>query len=231
MQTDQNKITASFDKEFEPAFSALEKVTKLFASVAESDDARKIQSVLNKALKLCHQAGEIFLEKDQPWLAAWTCLRKASLHCELAHVGKDKGRDVQTRTAMELLKNVLDSMEADPPSVNMAAKLYDGIIYTLFRIRSLFNESEQIEALDDMIKVMAENLGETMALDLSLRAEANDLKFTAGILGSLADFEEDPILKQDMQKTSRDLLDQAKGNVILSGTLDASAYSITREGK
>ncbi len=45
-----------------------------------------------------------------------------------------------------------------------------------------------------------------MALDLSLRAEANDLKCTAGILEALADLEEDPQVKKDILETSQDLI-------------------------
>lgn len=218
MQLDQLNRTIPINNELEPAFSALRKITELFESVAESDDDKEIRAVLKKALKLCDQAREIFLVKDQPWLGAWTDIRKASLHCELAQIENNKGQAAQINSAMELLKKVLDSMETYPPSADMTAKLYNGMIDTLFRIRSFFDEEEQLEAIDAFIKGIAENMGEAMAVDLSLRVEANDLKFTAGILEALAVLEEDQKEKEEMQKTSRDLSDQAKGNLILSGT-------------
>jgi len=220
MQSDQLKKTNPINEELEPAFSALRKITELFESVAESDDDKEIRTVLKKALKLCDKAREIFLEKDQSWLGAWTDIRKASLHCELAQIENNKGQAAQINSAMELLKKVLDSMEMYPPSADMTAKLYNGMIDTLFRIRSFFDEEEQLEAIDAFIKGIAENMGEAMAVDLSLRAEANDLKFVAGILETLADLEEDPKEKEEMLKTSQDLSQQAAENLILSGTRD-----------
>jgi len=220
MQSDQLKKTNPINEELEPAFSALRKITELFESVAESDDDKEIRTVLKKALKLCDKAREIFLEKDQSWLGAWTDIRKASLHCELAQIENNKGQAAQINSAMELLKKVLDSMETYPPSADMTAKLYNGMIDTLFRIRSFFDEEEQLEAIDAFIKGIAENMGEAMAVDLSLRAEANDLKFVAGILETLADLEEDPKEKEEMLKTSQDLSQQAAENLILSGTRD-----------
>ena len=218
MQSDQFKKTNPIKEELEPAFSALGKITELFASVAESDDDKEIRAVLKRALKFCDQAGEIFFAKEEPWLEAWTDIRKASLHCELAQIENKKGQAAQINSAMELLKKVLDSMETYPPSADMTAKLYNGMIDTLFRIRSFFDEEAQLGAIDAFIKGIAENMGEAMAVDLSLRAEANDLKFTAGILEVLADLEDDPKEKEEMLKTSKDLSQQATENLMLSGT-------------
>lgn len=218
MQTDQVERATHKNKELKPAFSALSKINEIFMAAAELDDDEEIRAVLEKALGLCDQAGKIFLEKDQAWLGAWTDIRKASLHCELAQIENNTGRAVQIHAAMELLRKVMDSMETVPPSADMAAKLYNGMIDTLFRIRSFFDEEEQLEAINAFIQGLAENLGEAMAVDLSLRAEANDLKFTAGILEALADLEEDPREKEEILKNSQELSQQAAENLLLSGT-------------
>ena len=218
MQSEQSKKFNAIKKELEPAFSAMGKITELFESVAESDDDKEIRAVLKKALKLCDQARAIFFAKEETWLGAWTDIRKASLYCELAQVENNKGRVVQIQSAMEQIKKVIDSMETHPPTADMTAKLYNGMIDTLFRILSFFDEEEQLDAINAFIKGMAENMGEAMAIDLSLRAEANDLKFTAGILEALADLEEDPKEKEEMLKTSQELSQQAAENLFLSGT-------------
>ncbi len=70
-----------------------------------------------------------------------------------------------------------------------------------------------------------------MALDLSLRAEANNLKCTAGIVEALADLEEDPEIKKDILETSQDLSQQASGNLAISSPLDLSGYEMSREEK
>ncbi len=85
--------------------------------------------------------------------------------------------------------------------------------------------------MDLLIQGVAENLGEALALDLSLRTEANDLKFTAGILEALADLEEDPQSKAEMLETSQRLSKQADENMMVSSPLDLSGYSLSREEK
>ena len=141
------------------------------------------------------------------------------------------GRGVQAHTALELVKGVLDDLPAFPPNLDLTAKLYLTLIEVLFQIRSLFKKEDQLDALDALIRGVAENLGESMALDLSLRAEANDLKCTAGILEALADLEEDPTSKEEMLETSQGLSRQADDNLTVSSPLDLSGYEISREEK
>ena len=230
MQEDQPDRSLTSSKELEKAFSALARISDLAESI-EGENDQEIQSALEKSLTLYDQAKEVFLKEDQSWLAAWADIQKASLICELASMANSMGRAVQAHTAMELVKAVLEEMPTYLPSLDLATKLYIALIDTLLRIRSLFNKEDQLEALDNLIHGVAENLGEVMVHDLSFRAEANDLKFTTGILEALADLEEDPQIKKDMWETSQDLSHQVAGNLMISSSLDLSGYEMSQEEK
>lgn len=215
--------------ELEPAYLILDKISEQLESAGE--DQQKILFALESSLDQYDQAKEIFLVESQPWPAAWANLKKASLHIELAQMANAMGRAVQVHTAMELIKDVLTEIPSLSPSMDLAAKLYIVMIDTLIRIRSFFKEPEQLEALDDLIRGVAESLGEAQALDLLFRAEANDLVFSARILEALANLEEDPQRKGEMMETSRGLSRQAAENLMISSTLDLSGYKMSREEK
>ncbi len=223
------KNKGNFLPGLKPAYSILERISDQLESAGE--DQQKLQSVLENSLTTYDQARVIFLEENQPWLAAWVDLQKSLLHCKLAEGANFMGRSVQAHTALALVKGILDDLPAFPPNLDLTAKIYLTLIEVLFRIRSLFEKEDQLEALDTLIKGLAENLGGSMALDLSLRAEANDLKFTAGILEALADLEEDPQIKKGILETSQVLSDQAAVNLLISSPLDLSGYEMSREGK
>jgi hypothetical protein len=224
-----NQKKRNFLPELEPAYSILEKISDQLESAGENQ--QKLQAALENSLTSFDQAKVIFLAENQPWLAAWVDLKKAALHCDLAEGANYLGRGVQVHTAMELINKTLTAIPDLPADLDLAAKLYITMIETLYQVRALFDKPDQLQALDDLISGVAENLGESIALDLSLRTEANDLKFTAGILEALADLEEDPEIKKDMLETSQDLERQAAGNLAISSPLDLSAYELSREEK
>jgi len=225
----RTKKKRNFLPELEPAYSILKRISDQLASAEE--EQQNLQAALENSLTSYDQAKVIFQAENQPWLSAWVDLKKAALHCELAEGANYMGRGVQAHTAMELINKTLIAIPDLPADLDLAAKLYITMIETLFRIRTLFDRPDQMQALDELIRGVAENLGESMALDLSLRAEANDLKFTAEILKALADLEEDPQSKEEMLETSRGLSRQADENLTVSSPLDLSGYELAQEGK
>jgi hypothetical protein len=228
MQADQVKKGISPGSELEPAFTALAQIIEELESLNKSENNQEVQAALEESLKMCEQAREIFLAHDQPWLAAWTDLKKASLHAKLAQMANYLGRAVQAHSAMELVNGVLEALPTYPFNLDLAANIYIGVIDTLFWIRSLFQEPEQLEALDDLIRGVSENLGEAQAMDFLYRAEANDLNFTAGILETLAELEEDSRAREELKKASQELYGQAEDYLsITSAPLPYNA----REGK
>ena len=229
MQEDKINRNRNINVGLEPAYLILDKISDQLDSAGE--DHQDLQSALENSLVLYNQAKEIFQEEDQPWLAAWVDLQKASLHGGLAQMANAMGRAVQAHTAMELIGEVLTVLPDLPPSMDLGAKLYMTMIIPLFQFRPFFEEPEQLQALDDLILGVSENIGEALALDLSLRAEANDLKFTAGVLEALADLEEDPKIKNEILETSKVLSHQAAGNLMISSPLDLSGYEMSQEEK
>lgn len=228
MHEHQKGSNLNNNQNLEPALHTLDKITELIESPGSDQE---IQSALETSLTLYDQAKEILLAEDQPWLAAWVDLQKATFHCELAQMAKSMGRAIQIHTAMELIGEVLTVLQDLPPSTELAVNLYSAMIIPLYQIRSFFEEPEELEALDNLIRGVGENIGEALALDLSLRAEANDLKYTAENLKALADLEEDPEIKKDMLETSQGLSRQADDNLTVSSPLDLSGYETPREEK
>ena len=228
MEKEQMKNNIPNITVLEPAFSILYQIQEKIESLSKPEDS---PAVLEESLVLCGQAREIFVAQDQPWLAAWMDIKKAALHCDLAYSANYMGKAVQTHTGMELVKEVLESMPSYPSNLNLAAKLYIAMIDTLFRIRALYEKPEQLDALDNLIYGVSQSLGEIQALDLSFRSQANDLNFCAGILESLAEIEEDPQIRDEIEKTSQYLERKAASNLMISSPLDLSGYQMPGEEK
>ena len=147
--------------------------------------------MLEGAVERYGKASDFFLSQDQPWLAARVDLMKTSLLCEMADGKKAKARMEQAQAALTLVMEVLEKAPNFPTSLDQTAKLYIAVIETLFRIRALFKKPDQQGAIDELIQVVAGNMGEAQAMDLLYRRETADLDFTAGVLDALIEFEED----------------------------------------
>jgi hypothetical protein len=224
-------MMSKIEKELGSGFTILEALTRGLEGLIEESPEQEIQAILDQAIEDCTEASEYFTGEGQPWLAAWVDLKKATLHCDLAEKANYLGRGVQAHTAMELVSKTLTVIPDLPANLDLAAKLYITMIETLFRIRALFDKADQLQALDELIRGVAENLGEVQVLDLQFRAEANDLLFTASMLEALADLEEDPEIKKELLETSQDLKSQATSNLMISSPLDLSGYEMPREKK
>jgi hypothetical protein len=190
--TKDNQAMDKIKQELSQGMDLLQKITIELGKLDESSQKKDIQAVLEGAVERFGKASEFFLSQDQPWLAAWVDLRRASLLCELANDMKAKGRRAQAQKALELVMEVMEKAPDFPPSLDLTVKLHTAMIEPLFRIRALFEKPDQREAIDDLISAVAENLGEAQAMDLLYRRETADLDFTAGVLDALIEVEEDP---------------------------------------
>jgi hypothetical protein len=170
----------------------LEEISAELGKLNETSQKKEIKAVLEEAVQRCGQASEFFLYQDQPWMAAWVDLRKASLVCKLADGKRAKGRMAQAQAALDLVMEVLEKAPDFPASLDLTAKLHIAMIEPLFQIRALFKEPDQQEVINRLIQAVAENLGEAQAMDLLYRRETADLDFTAGVLDALIEIEEEP---------------------------------------
>jgi hypothetical protein len=185
-----NKIT----QQLSDGMDLLQEISADLGKLEESSPDKDIQVVLERSIERCGQASEIFQSQDQPWLAAWVDLRKASLLCELADGKKTKARHAQAQKALDLVMEVMEKAPDFPPSLDLTARLHITMIEILFRFRVLFEKPHQLEAIDGLIRAVAENLGEAQAMDLLYRRQTADLDFTAGVLDAMIQIEEDPEL-------------------------------------
>ena len=214
MQDEKHMSRTEIYPDLEPAYSILAEVSENLNAAHEGK--QEIRPILENSVDQYQQAREIFLAERQPWLAAWVDLQKASLHCQLAEGANFMGRSVQAHTAMTLINDVLNNISDLPPNLDLTATIYITMTETLFQIRSLFEKPDQLEAIDEFIQGVSENLGEALALDLLYRAEANDLEFTAGILAALTDIEEDQEIIQEQTALVNQIKWQAAARLALT---------------
>jgi hypothetical protein len=195
---------------------------EIYAELENLDNDRtdqELQGALELAIERCGRALDFYQENNHLWTAAWVRLRQASLHCEMAEGANYMGRGVQVHAAMTLIKDVLDQLPDLPPNLDLTAKIYIAMTETLFHIRSLFDKADQLEAIDSLIRVVSENLGESLALDLLYRAEANDLEFAAGVLESLVEADMDPDAAEELILAANDFREQVKALHSMTSTL------------
>jgi len=189
--TKDNQAMDKIKQELSQGMDLLQEIAAELGKLDESSQKKDIQAVLEGAVERCGKASDFFLSQEQPWLAAWVDLKEASLLCELADGMKAKGRVAQAQIALALVMEVMEKAPGFPPSLDLTARLHTDMIVPLFQIRALFEKQDQLEAMDDLIRAVAENLGEAQAMDLLYRRETADLDFTAGVLDALIEVEED----------------------------------------
>lgn len=193
----------------------------------EGGQGEKLLAGLDECLELADQAHRTALEEDQPWLAAWIALQKASLHSDLAEFSGAMGRAVQIHSAMNLIVETADSIPGLPANLDLAARLYIDLTGILLRIRTFFEEEEQLQALDDLVRGCAENLGQLLAQSQSLKIEAADLMVTARMIEVLDHLEGSP----QQGQISRDLDHQAAALLNLAGGCPAQLRHLSGEGR
>ena len=226
MPTKKKKTDGSQDKGIQTVDSLL---TRISARLAELEGGKEgeLLAGLDECLEQADQAQDLAIEGNQPWLAAWIALQKASLHSDLAEFSSAMGRAVQVHTSMNLILETAESIPDLPPDLDRAASLYLTLIGVLLRIRTFFEEKDQLQAVDGLIQGCAETLGQLLAHSQALKAEAADLLFTARILEALDDLE----VKSDQGGTSRDLDRQAAALLGLAGGHLAQLSRLSGEGQ
>ena len=210
MPTKNNLSNKKPGNQIAPAYDALAQVSALEQNWLDTEDENTVHLLLTDGMKLLNQAIEIFYRENEPIMATWTSLQKASIMGDLARAADSTLRSELTREALELAGKAIEVMPDDhPPNLAAATKLYLTMIEILVKIRAVLERSEQVEALDELIRGVSAHFGEVQALDLSVRNKAYDLFFTAQMLDTLVEIEKDPQQRKHMITSSRDLASQA----------------------
>lgn len=231
MTTDNDHIQQKTGERFDLAFDALAQISDLEKQWLDSDNEENARLLLTDGMLLFDRAIEIFTKENQPWMAAWTMLQKASTLADLAGVTDPVLRSELTRQALELSMNGMQIIPDDqPPNLKTITRLYMTVIETLLKIRVLLEKTDQIDALDELIEGISAQFGEVHAWDFSLRSKANDLLFTAQVLDSLVDIEKDPGQRKKMIEASEDLGLQAYDQLKISTAVDLNHVTTLLHG-
>jgi hypothetical protein len=210
MPTKNNLSNKKPGNQIAPAYDALAQVSALEQNWLDTEDEKTAHLLLTDGMKLLNQAIDIFYRENEPIMATWTSLQKASIMGDLARSADPILRSNLTRQALEQAGKAIELMpDGPPPNLTAATKIYLTMIEVLVKIRALLERSEQVEALDELIRGVSAHFGEVQALDLSVRSKAKDLFFTAQVLDTLVEIEKDPQQRKHMITSSRDLASQA----------------------
>lgn len=206
---------------FGPAYDALAQVSVLEQRWLDTENENTTQLLITDGMKLLDHAIEIFHKENKPIMAAWTSLQKASIMGDLARSADPPLRSELTRQALKMAGKAIEIIPDDrSPNLTIVSKLYLTMIETLVKIRALLERSEQVAALDELIRGVSAQFGEVQALDLSARSKANNLFFTARVLDTLVEIEKDPQQQKEMLESSMLLGSQAYHKLKFSSTGD-----------
>lgn len=180
----------------------LEALDQQRVTAAVADQTR----LLEESIGLCNQAVRSFREAEETWLTWWVTMLKATVLAEMAALDQTEIRPVNLRSALELIQQVLLDVEATPiPNLLHTARLYSLGIDTLFRIRAQYEEPAQQQTLDNLIRGLAERLGEIQALEFATRAAAYEDLYAARVLDSLNDLVDEGADKQELNQSVAEL--------------------------
>jgi len=217
MPEGQNTRMADQNDRLEPAIAAIERLDELDSKRESANDESLIKRLLEDSLGLCDQALRVFRMENETWLDSRISIHKASLLTELATLVDPAVRPVHTRTAVELVQKAMLQVEDIPsPDLRKLARIYTSSLDTLLRIRVHFDQTDQLDALDELIRTIGARLGEIQALDLSLRSEAYDLLFSAQVLDSMTMLEQDPAEQMEMRSNSKEMALEAYDRLRIS---------------
>jgi len=221
MPPEQNPSHPRAKDELAPALEMLAAVSQMEKAWLETENEHTTRQLLTEGLPLLDHATQLFHKANETTLAAWTLLQKASLIGDLARSMGPSDRTSLSRQALELMREAFNRLAESPaPSFSVNTGLYLLMVETLLKIRDLFEDPGQIATLDPLIQSLSAHFGEFLAMDLTLRGRAADQLFTAQVLDSLLDLEEDPQTRQEMLTTSQDLALQAYDQLRASSAAD-----------
>jgi len=226
MTAENDRIENIGKERLAPAFEALTQISALEKLWLENQDEHTTGRLFLECMALFDRATDVFVKENQPVMAAWTLLQKASVTADLASSANPGKRAELARQALVQAGEGIQTLPSDqPPNIKAITRLYNFVIETLFKIRALLDQPAQVEALDALIKAFSAHFGEVQAIDYSTRSQAYDRLFTAQVLETLVEIEKDPHQRVEMLTASKRLGTQARQQLQFSSATDLTAVT------
>lgn len=210
MKPNQNPLQQPTRQVHTPALEILAQISQMEQDWIENENDHTTQHLLNDGIPLFDRVTEYFQHANETTMVLWTSLQKASLMVDLANSFDGQTRTQLARHAFEGVQDCYNRLAAWAPSdINATTGLYLQILETLMKLRALVDDPDQLETLDVLIQGLSAQFGELLALDQSLRSQANDQLFTAHVIASFLAIEEDAQSRQALLDSSQNLAIQA----------------------
>ncbi len=185
-------------------------VSALGEMIKDGESAEQLQSLYRQMIEHTDEALRAYAGLDSPWRLSQAHLVKAAILADMAegeeskearltHVGQSLHHCHQASTFLD---------EADEFLYPVLADWHAPAAAILLKLRTLVEDEEAQRALDGMIEAYSEILGASLVSDIHYQDEGADLLFTARLLGTLAEAEEDP---QERLQIVRSQLESALG--------------------
>lgn len=222
MPAEPTRLHDAPDEKYAPALAMLGAVSQMEVEWLKADSQTAARQLLEEGQPLLDRVIRLFHTLEDSTLEAWTMLQKASLLADLARSVGSSERAQLSRQALHLVREAHNCLGDSPaPALAATTDLYLLMLETLLKVRDLFEDPVQREALEALIQGLSAHFGECLAADLALREGAADQLFTAQVLDTLIDLEEDPETRQEMLTTSQNLALQAYDQLRATSAADA----------
>ena len=209
----------------EQAIACLAQVTALEEQWAYTKiDEHGDKKILDEIIEQCEMAKSYFDYADMHWMSIWTVLIQADIMANFAQsFNGEKDMEI-TEAAMNLTQSaMLEIIKIDGPEIKIIRALYLSLIKTLFSLRALFEQPDQIAAMDALIRESSYRYGEIEAWGLSLRSNAGDQLVAAAVLNFLQEFEDSPEAINDLHESSQAVLSKGIQNLQFCGGSTSSS--------
>ena len=177
----------------------------------EGESRESEQVAHTVALSYADQVLDTFGSIPFPGGMALAHLAKATIFTDMARMEDDELRRAEAvERALDACLDAQSALEAEGVHAGQAFDIYASVAAVLLQLRSLIDEAAYQEAIDDLIEQNARALGEIVADDIQLREEGSAMLFTAGVLGALADLEDDEQERMEILAAQEGLALQAE---------------------
>lgn len=191
---------------------------------AVTEDLQAVQTLQAESLSLYDQVIASLRAAGENWFCAWVMLKKASLAVELARSAPPAARQEVVDKVIQLAQQAFAEVENDTnPGLDRIAKLCLASIDPLLRMRTLLEQPDQVDAVDEFIRALSTHYGETLALTFQMRSEAYDRYFNAQVIASMIPTERDPGQQLEMKRKCRALAIEAYEQLLVSGDPNSSS--------
>ena len=176
----------------------------------EGESGESEQVAFTAALSYADQVLDTFGSIPFPGGMALAHLAKATIFTDMARMEDDELRKAEAvEHALDACLDAQSTLEAEGVHAGQAFDIYASVAAVLLQLRLLIDEAAYQEAIDDLIEQNARVLGEIVADDIQLREEGSAILFTAGVLGALADLEDDEQERMEILAAQEELALQA----------------------